>query len=212
MFLENVNILAESTATMKATLCSDAGYNTGVLAASSLGACNAGVLRGRSRCDRSSVPMHRFGRSLLSVGRQQKSDRVGGLARPGTALCWRTTGSLPVAEVPCTTTKRMEIAGAIGSCYRPKTALFVTASSPGRKVRKRLGKARPALRLRSERAWCGPGNPGLGTGLQLQSCCGHRIASAIPAPHTGLPRCTTSSSGLEPFLPEHSLVMEPALL
>ena len=62
------------------------------------------------------------------------------------------------------------------------------------------------------RAWCGPGNPVLGTGMQLQSCCGHRIASAIPAPHTGLPRCTTSSSGLELFLPEHSLLMEPALL
>ena len=114
MFLEDVNILAESTATMKATLYSDAGYNTGVLATSSLGACNAGVLRGRSRCDRSSVPTHRFGRSLLSVGRQRKSDRVGGLAPPGAALCWRTTGSLPVAEVPCTTTMRMEIAGVPG--------------------------------------------------------------------------------------------------
>ena len=106
MFMEDVNILAESTATMKATLYSDAGYNTGVLAASSLGVCNAGVLRGRSQCDRSSVPMHRFGRSLLSVGRQRKSDRVGGLA-PLPALCWRTTGSLP-------TTMKMEIAGVPG--------------------------------------------------------------------------------------------------
>ena len=91
------------------------------------------------------------------------------------------------------------------------------------------GKARPAPRLRSEqgrlrgfglraelfstelaRAWCGPG-AGLAillsTGMQLQSCCGHRIASFLH--HTqdcpgALP------SGLEPFLPEHSLVMEPA--
>ena len=58
--------------------------------------------------------MHRFGRSLLSVGRQRKYDRVGGLAPLGAALCWRTTGSLPVAEVPCTTTMRMEIAGVPG--------------------------------------------------------------------------------------------------
>ena len=37
------------------------------------------------------------------------------------------------------------------------------------------------------RAWCGPGNPVLGTGLLPQSCCGNRIAPAIPAPRTGLP-------------------------
>ena len=41
------------------------------------------------------------------------------------------------------------------------------------------------------RAWCGPGaglgNPVLATGLLPQSCCGNRIAPAIPAPHTGLP-------------------------
>ena len=60
--------------------------------------------------------------------------------------------------------------------------------------------------------WCGPGNPVLGTGLQPQSCAGNRIASLNPVATAGLPRCTTSSSGLEPFLPEHSLVMEPALL
>ena len=57
------------------------------------------------------------------------------------------------------------------------------------------------------RAWCGPGNPGLGAELQLQSCCGRRIASLNPVATAGLPRRTTSSSGLEPFLPEHSLVM-----
>ena len=56
MLMEDVNILAESTATMKATLFSDAGYNAGVLAASSLGVCNAGVLRGRSRCDSGLAP------------------------------------------------------------------------------------------------------------------------------------------------------------
>ena len=60
------------------------------------------------------------------------------------------------------------------------------------------------------RAWRGPGaGLVLGTGLQLQSCCGRRIAPPIPALTAGLPRCTTSSSGLELFLPEHSLAMEP---
>ena len=45
-----------------------------------------------------------------------------------------------------------------------------------------------------------------------QSCCGNRIASTIPVLTTGLPRCATSSSGLELFLPEHRLVMESARL
>ena len=47
---------------------------------------------------------------------------------------------------------------------------------------------RPPLGAGLVRAWCGPGNPALGTGLQPQSCAGNRIAPAIPAPHTGLPR------------------------
>ena len=37
-------------------------------------------------------------------------------------------------------------------------------------------------------------NPGVGTGLPLQSCCGNRIASTNPVLATGLPRCTTSKS------------------
>ena len=48
--------------------------------------------------------------------------------------------------------------------------------------------------------------------LPLQSWAGRRIASPIPALATGLPRCITSSSGLELFLPEHRLVMESAPL
>ena len=45
-----------------------------------------------------------------------------------------------------------------------------------------------------------------------QSWAGRRIASPIPALTVGLPRCTTSSSGLELFFPEHRLVMESARL
>ena len=55
-------------------------------------------------------------------------------------------------------------------------------------------------------------NPGVGTGLPLQSCCGNRIASPNPALTTGMPRCITSSSGLELFFPERRLVMESAPL
>ena len=62
-------------------------------------------------------------------------------------------------------------------------------------------------------------NPAVATGLlhpivlwqqdcSTQSCCGNRIAPPNPAVATGLPRCTTSSSGLELFFPEHRLVME----
>ena len=84
--------------------------------------------------------------------------------------------------------------------FRPKNGL--TAMSPlrhrslwGQKVRKRLGKAKSEIRPRSipkldwglVRAWRRPGNPALGTGMLPQSCAGNRIASAIPAPHTGLP-------------------------
>ena len=54
------------------------------------------------------------------------------------------------------------------------------------KPKKVSGSIPPASGL--VRAWCGPGNPALGTGLQPQSCAGNRIAPAIPAPHTGLPR------------------------
>ena len=79
-----------------------------------------------------------------------------------------------------------------------------------------------------------PPNPAVATGLPLsillwqaglplsillwqqdcstQSCCGNRIAPPIPVLATGLSRCTTSSSGLELFLPEHRLVMESAPL
>ena len=46
----------------------------------------------------------------------------------------------------------------------------------------------------------------------LQSCCGNRIASPIPVLATRLPRCITSSSGLELFFPERRLVMESAPL
>ena len=45
-----------------------------------------------------------------------------------------------------------------------------------------------------------------------QSCCCNRIASTIPVLTAGLPRCTTSSSGLELFLPKHRLVVESAPL
>ena len=64
---------------------------------------------------------------------------------------------------------------------------------------------------------------GVATGLPLsilawqqdcpcQSWRGHRIAPPNPVLATGLARCTTSSSGLELFLPEHRLVMESAPL
>ena len=150
----------------------------------------------------------------------------------------------------------------IGFCYRPKTALF----GPGAEKCTKIGKAKPAPRLRSKsqnsirprsitksdfwpklplagpgaglarawrvpgaglvpawRAWCGPGaglarawcGPGAGLVLPFcQSCvsagllrsilCQRRIASPIPALTAGLPRRTTSSSGLEPFLPAPS--------
>ena len=66
-------------------------------------------------------------------------------------------------------------------------------------------------------------NPGVATGLlhpillwqqdcHCQSWAGRRIASPIPVLTVGLPRRTTSSSGLELFLPEHRLVMESAPL
>ena len=68
-----------------------------------------------------------------------------------------------------------------------------------------------------------PPNPAVATGLlhpillwqqdcHCQSWAGRRIASPNPAAATGLPRCTTSSLGLELFFPEHRLVMESARL
>ena len=80
--------------------------------------------------------------------------------------------------------------------------------------------ARPAPCLRSKSLSTEVGNPtslhtevglGPGAGLALpfsQSCCQRRIASLNPVASAGLPRCTTSSLGLEPFLPEHSLVTQ----
>ena len=82
--------------------------------------------------------------------------------------------------------------------------------SPGqrRKVRQR-----GCPRSIADRMFTRPSvNPGVGTGLSLQSCCGNRIASPIPVASTGLPRCITSSSGLELFFPERRLVMESAPL
>ena len=125
----------------------------------------------------------------------------------------------------------------MGSCYQslfgPKTV------SPrchrfvfffwGRKVRKRLGKAKSEIRPRSipksdwglVRAWrvqclvracCGPG---AGLARAWQSWVGHRIVASILlwAQDCFTQSCRHSRiAGLEPFLPKHSLVMEPALL
>ena len=98
----------------------------------------------------------------------------------------------------------------MGSRYLSKTALFgpktvindVTASSPlgPKSAQKGLdGKARPLFTEvgnpprsipKSDwglvRAWCGSGNPALGTGLLLQSCRQPRIALLNPVVSPGL--------------------------
>ena len=117
------------------------------------------------------------------------------------SIQWRTKSS--------TANSRPHLPG-IGAPSPPSVSPLRHRSLLGRKVRKRLGKAKPAPRFQSGfalvRPWCGPAvNPGVATGLPhsilawaqdcpCQSCCGNRIASPNPALTAGMPRCITSSS------------------